>query len=323
MHRSGSRRLHRQACSDATARDAAEAARNAAEAEARQARADCAVALTQLVQEQAAREAAEAGLAELEQEAAALALRVEDSQQRANRLAAQAASLQRERHQLQRALAAAEADRTALQRTLHATGEELAASHTVAARLEAAAEGLQDQLWRGEEALRRCELQCQGLRQQNAALEEARAQAEAAAAAERADLVRQLHTQEGLRERADIGMHEAAIEAAAARQVESTLRVDMQLLTDRLAAAQHEKEDLRRIQRELEEELAAGVAPHRAAAEQQVAAATAQVHDLQRSLAGEQRRSAELQAELQRRAGAAEVHAAALREAQVGGASLY
>lgn len=68
------------------------------------------------------------------------------------------------------------ADRTALQRTLHATGEELAASHTVIARLEAAAEGLQDQLWRGEEALRRCELQCQGLRQQNAALEEARAQ---------------------------------------------------------------------------------------------------------------------------------------------------
>ncbi len=68
------------------------------------------------------------------------------------------------------------ADRTTLQRTLHATGEELAASHAAAARLEAAAEGLQDQLWRSEEALRRCELQCQGLRHQNAALEEARGQ---------------------------------------------------------------------------------------------------------------------------------------------------
>lgn len=68
------------------------------------------------------------------------------------------------------------ADRTALQRTLHATGEELAASHTAAARLEAAVEGLQDQLWRSEEALRRCELLSQGLRQQNAALEEGRAQ---------------------------------------------------------------------------------------------------------------------------------------------------
>lgn len=100
--------LHRQACSDATARDAAEAARNAAEAEARQARADCAAALAELVQEQAAREAAEAGLVELEQEVAALTLRADDTHQRANRLAAQAASLQRERHQLQRALAAVE-----------------------------------------------------------------------------------------------------------------------------------------------------------------------------------------------------------------------
>lgn len=54
-------------------------------------------------------------------------------------------------------------------------------------------------------------------------------QAEAAAAAERAELVRQLHTQEGLRERADIGMHEAVMEAAAARQAESTLRVDVQV----------------------------------------------------------------------------------------------
>lgn len=49
-----------------------------------------------------------------------------------------------------------------------------------------------------------------------------------------------------------------------------------------------------------------------------MAAATAQVHDMQRSLAEEQRHSAELRAELQRRAGAAEVLAAALREAQVG-----
>lgn len=109
-HSNPSQQLHRQACSDATARDAAEAARNAAEADARQARANCAVALGQLVQEQAAREAAEAGLAELEQESAALALRADDSQQRANRLAAQAASLQRERHQLQHALAAAEGE---------------------------------------------------------------------------------------------------------------------------------------------------------------------------------------------------------------------
>lgn len=37
-------------------------------------------------------------------------------------------------------------------------------------------EGLQDRLWRSEEALRRAELQCQGLRQQTAALEEARVQ---------------------------------------------------------------------------------------------------------------------------------------------------
>lgn len=36
-----------------------------------------------------------------------------------------------------------------------------------------------------------------------------------------------------------------------------------QLLTERLAATQREKEDLRHIQRELEEELAAGAAPHR------------------------------------------------------------
>lgn len=50
-----------------------------------------------------------------------------------------------------------------------------------------------------------------------------------------------------------------------------------------------------------------------------MAAATAQVQELQGTLAGEQRRCAELQAELQRRAGAAEVHTAALREAQVGG----
>lgn len=62
------------------------------------------------MQEQAAREAAEAGLSELEQESAALALRADDNQQRANRLAAQAASLQRERHQLQHALAAAEGE---------------------------------------------------------------------------------------------------------------------------------------------------------------------------------------------------------------------
>lgn len=41
--------------------------------------------------------------------------------------------------------------------------------------------------------------------------------------------MRQLRTQEGLRERADIGMHEAATEAAAARQAESTLRVDVQV----------------------------------------------------------------------------------------------
>lgn len=55
-----------------------------------------------------------------------------------------------------------------------------------------------------------------------------------------------------------------------------------------------------------------------------MAAATAQVHDMQRSLAEEQRRVAELRAELQRRASAAEVQAAALREAQVGaGASIW
>lgn len=60
-------------------------------------------------------------------------------------------------------------------------------------------------------------------------LNPALSQAEATAAAERADLVRQLRTQEGLRERAGIGMHEAATEAAAARQAESTLQVDVQV----------------------------------------------------------------------------------------------
>lgn len=49
-----------------------------------------------------------------------------------------------------------------------------------------------------------------------------------------------------------------------------------------------------------------------------MAAATAQVHELQRLLAAEQQRSAGLQADLQRRAGAAQVHSAAMREAQVG-----
>ena len=54
------------------------------------------------------------------------------------------------------------------------------------------------------------------------------AQLEAQAAAERAGLERHARTQEGLRQRADIGMHEAAAELAVARQAESTLRVDLQ-----------------------------------------------------------------------------------------------
>ena len=199
------RELEQQQRSDAEARESAERARDRAEAEARAAKESKAAALVQLVQGEAARQAAEQALAEAEQDNAALAERARREEQRAARLATRLANLQRASSQGQQALRAAEggggtskhghdglvkatptptalasclpvpaADRTALQRSLHATAEELTACRGACGRLEAAVRSLRERLDGSEEELRRSELQRQALQQQCAAADEAR-----------------------------------------------------------------------------------------------------------------------------------------------------